>query len=197
MAEARPAQNGPAGIAAGEPGAEGRPPPMEPDGGRVPGAEVPRWAGVARPLVDAVAAIPVSVHAKLLSGFLAGALLLLAMGLLSLVILDRMSQRVEDLALLQEKVDRSRQMEYLVTAQSHYRAMALLTRDDSNNDKIANAKKEFVEHLNAVERMSSPAQGDFFRLVRGANDRFAASSQKVLDLYRAGNIDGAMAVHLN
>ena len=36
--------------------------------------------GYFRPLVDAIAGIPISVHAKLLSGFLIGALLLLAMG---------------------------------------------------------------------------------------------------------------------
>jgi class 3 adenylate cyclase/HAMP domain-containing protein len=160
------------------------------------GADLPRWASIFRPLVDAIAGIPVSVHAKLLSGFLVGALLLLAMGVLSLAILDRMNQRVDELARLQEKVDRSRQMEYLVTAQSHYRAMALLTRDSTNNDKIANAKKEFIEHLNAVERMSPPAQSDFFRQVRSANDRFADSSQKVLDLYTAGNVDEAMKLHL-
>lgn len=170
--------------------------PVEHATSRASAADLPRWAGIARPLVDAIAGIPVSVHAKLLSGFLVGALLLLAMGVLSLAILDRMNQRVDDLARLQEKVDRSRQMEYLVTAQSHYRAMALLTRDSSNNDKIANAKKEFIEHLNTVERMSSPAQSDFFQQVRSANDRFAASSQKVLDLYNAGNLDDAMKLHL-
>jgi class 3 adenylate cyclase/CHASE3 domain sensor protein len=197
MSEARAQQDGPGAIAAGHLAPEAGPAQSAGRGAAgPPGADLPRFAGVFRPLVDAVAAIPLSVHAKLLSGFLAGALLLLGMGILSLVILNRMNQRVENLAQLQEKVDRSRQMEYLVTAQSHYRAMALLTRDDSNNEKIANAKREFVEHLNAVERMSAPAQGDFFRLVRGANDRFSVSSQKVLDLYNANNIDQAMSLHL-
>jgi hypothetical protein len=34
----------------------------------------------------------------------------------------------------QERLDSLRQMQYLVTAQSHYRAMALLTSDDTNLD---------------------------------------------------------------
>jgi class 3 adenylate cyclase/CHASE3 domain sensor protein len=136
------------------------------------------------------------VHAKLLFGFLVGALLLLAMGILSLVVIDRMSQRIETITRLQEKVDRTRQMEYLITAQSHYRAMALLTRDESNNDKIASAKRAFLEHLSAIEHMSPPDQQDFLRRVREADARFAVSSDKVLGLYRAGNIAEAQALHL-
>jgi class 3 adenylate cyclase/CHASE3 domain sensor protein len=178
-------------------GGEPRETPRPEGGGRPPrGTELPAYARVLQPLVDVVAGIRASVHLKLLSGFLAGALLLLGMGVLSLVVLDRMSQRVEDLARLQEKLDRSRQMEYLVTAQSHYRAMALLTRDDSNNDKIAQAKRAFLEHLNTVERLSPPEQGDFFARVREANNRFTASSDRVLGLYTAGNLDEAMRLHL-
>src|SRR5438309_9942893 len=110
--EASPAGNRPTGTHPAQP------PERDKSGASAP--DLPRWASIFRPLVDAIAGIPVSVHAKLLSGFLLGALLLLAMGVLSLVILDRMNQRVDELARLQEKVDRSRQMEYLVTAQSHY-----------------------------------------------------------------------------
>jgi len=85
-----------------------------------------------------------------------------------------MGQRVDELDRLQEKVDRSRQMQYSVTAQSHYRAMALLTRDDSNNDKIATAKKEFVDHLNTLVRLSPPEQQEFLSRVREADGRFAS-----------------------
>jgi class 3 adenylate cyclase/CHASE3 domain sensor protein len=165
-------------------------------GGNAADSGMPPFARLFRPLIDVAAGINASVHTKLLVGFCAGAVLLLGMGVLSLLIIDRMNQRVDDLARLQEKVERSRQMEYAVTAQSHYRAMALLTQDNSNNDKIANAKRDFLEHLNAVERMSPPSQADFFRSVREANDRFAASSDRVLALYREGNLDEAMRLHL-
>jgi len=53
-------------------------------------------------MVDLAAGINVGVHVKLLSGFLAGALLLLGMGVLSLVVINRMSQRVDDLTELQQ-----------------------------------------------------------------------------------------------
>jgi hypothetical protein len=91
---------------------------------------LPRFTGWLRPLVDAAARIKASVHLKLLFGFLVGALLLVALAVLSLVVIGRMNDRVRDLDQLQEKASRAQQMLYAVTAQSHYRAMALLTNDD-------------------------------------------------------------------
>src|SRR5205085_1362417 len=45
--------------------------------------------------------------------------------------------------------------------------------------------------------MSAPDQADFFRQVRDADQRFAGSSARVLELYQAGNIDDAMRLHLS
>lgn len=157
---------------------------------------LPPFTGALQPLVDLVARVKASVHTKLLAGFLVGALLLLGMAALSLAVIGQMSQQVEALALLQEKMDRARQMEYLITAQSHYRAMALLTQDESNNQKLATAKREFLQHLDAVERLSPPAQQPFFDRVSEANARFAAASDRVLALQRAGQTDAAMERHL-
>jgi class 3 adenylate cyclase len=88
-------------------------------------------------------------------------------------------------------------MQYLVTAQSHWRAMALLTQDEANNRNIANAKQVFQEHLSAVEQMSPPEQRPFFDRVREADARFAAASERVLAAYRAGDLSGAMGLHLS
>ncbi len=158
---------------------------------RLPGLSRPL-----RPLVDLVARIKASVHVKLLSGFLAGAVLLLGMGIMSLIVIDRMSGQVRELELLEQRSDWARQMEYAVTAQSHYRAMALLTKDDTNNDKIANAKTTFAELLDKSAQAGGPDQALFFAKVRDANNRFTASSAQVLALYKAGDIDGAMKLHL-
>jgi class 3 adenylate cyclase/CHASE3 domain sensor protein len=172
-----------------------RPPDI--DDGDGSDSELPRFTGPLYPLVDGVARVQASVHTKLLVGFLIGALLLLGMAVLSLVVIDRMSGRVEDLARLHERIDRARQMEYLITAQSHYRAMALLTGDQSNNLKIAEAKRDFTAHLNSLETISGPQHADFFRRVRDADQRFAASSDRVLALAQAGNTDEAMRLHLS
>jgi signal transduction histidine kinase len=147
--------------------------------------------------VDWVARINASVHAKLLFAFFVGALLLLAMAILSLVIIHRMDQRVGELTRLQEKLDRARQLEYSVTAQTHFRGMQLMGATDANyTDKIATAKKRFLEHLDRVERLSPPGEGAFFRRSREANDRFIASSARVQGFYDAGNVAEAMRVHV-
>ena len=86
-----------------------------------------RWL---RPAVDFVAGLRLTIHRKLLAGFLTGALLLVAMAALSLVVIARMDERMEVLETQARKVDLARQMLYDVTAQSHYRAMALLEADD-------------------------------------------------------------------
>src|SRR5829696_8396476 len=113
--------------------------------------DLPRFLFPLRPLVDVVAGLNVSVHTKLIAGFMVGALLLLGMGVLCVVVIDRMGGRLAEITRLQEKSDRARQMEYLVTAQSHYRTMHLLTQDEGNVDKIADAKRTFAEHLTVVE----------------------------------------------
>jgi hypothetical protein len=107
---------------------------------------------------DWAAAINASVQAKLLGAFLLGACLLVGMGALSHAIVGRMSGNVRDLGGLHEKIDRSRQMEYLITAQSHFRAMALLTQDESNKAKIRASKSAFLSHLSALESASSGAR---------------------------------------
>jgi predicted PurR-regulated permease PerM len=83
--------------------------------------------GFLRPSVDLVARLKTTVHLKLLAGFLVIALLLLLMGILSIVVIARMNQQVDQLVALQAQTDLARQAIYSVTAQSHYRAMALIT----------------------------------------------------------------------
>ena len=90
-----------------------------------------------QPLVNLVAATPGSVHKKLLAGFLATAALLMAMAGFSVIIIERINQRSQEINSLQVKIDDTRQMLYTVTAQSHYRTTSLLTRDDSHVQSIA------------------------------------------------------------
>lgn len=157
---------------------------------------LPRFTGWLRPVVDAVARIRASVHQKLLFGFLAGALLLVAMAVLSVVVIGRMNERVRDLDRLQEKTSRAQQMLYAVTAQSHYRAMALLTNDDKFNAQIADAKATFARLLDEMELVD---QGDaeLMRDLATANDEYTAASDRVLARYTAGDLGGATRLHLD
>ena len=156
---------------------------------------LPRFTGWLRPVVDAVARTSAGVHRKLLFGFLAGALLLVGMAILSLLVIGRMNERVGELNHLQEKTSRAQQMLYAVTAQSHFRAMALLTHEDKYNTQIAEAKNTFIDLLDQMER-ADPAEANFFRDVRATNDGFSASSARALALYEAGDIPAATRLHL-
>ena len=59
--------------------------------------KMPRFTGWLRPVVEAVARVQAGVHRKLLFGFLAGAVLLVAMALLSLLVIRQMSDRMIEL----------------------------------------------------------------------------------------------------
>ena len=157
---------------------------------------LPRLTRPLQPLVDMVAAIPGSVHRKLLAGFLITAVLLVGMAAFSGVVIERIDQRTHEISRLHEKIDDAQQMLYAVTAQSHYRAMALLMHDDSYNDKVLAQKREFVRLLARVEALSGSGQHDFFRSVHDSNARFDAASAEVVARYQAGDMAGAMDLHI-
>jgi signal transduction histidine kinase len=146
--------------------------------------------------VDAVARVDASVHRKLLFGFLAGALLLVGMAVLSLVVIDRMDARMQELDRLRDKSSRAQQALYLVTAQSHYRAMALLTGDDAYNVQIEEAKTTFTELVDAMAA-ADPDESEFFANVREVDRGFGASSDEVLALYESGDIPAATRLHID
>jgi class 3 adenylate cyclase/CHASE3 domain sensor protein len=153
----------------------------------------PRLLG---PFVDFAARIRAGVHVKLLGGFIIGALLILAMGILSLVVIYRMNDRVTDLNQLQDEVNTYRQAIYLVTAQSHFRAMAFLTRDDSWNDKITAAKGSFVTDVDQLDQLTPAEKDGFFQSLRETNGRYAESGLRIQALYDAGQINEALAAHI-
>ena len=158
--------------------------------------DLPPFTGVLRPLVDGLAGVNVGVQAKLFTAFLVSAVLLLGMAILGIVVLQRMNSQMHELSRLQEQTDISRQMGALVTGQSHFRAMALLTGDDGNNVKITTAKAAYLGHLDTVEAMSGGDNSAFFSDLREATARYDASSAATLVLYEAGDIEAALALHL-
>jgi signal transduction histidine kinase len=163
---------------------------------------LPRFTSRLRPAVEAVARIRLTIHQKLLVGFGTGALLLVAMAILSLVVIGQMNERMTLLTTQAQKVDLAEQMLYDVTAQSHYRAMALLThRSDPVgaevwNSKVGVKKADFtaqLDHLQAIDSQDAP----FYRALRRANARYADASAVVLAAFRAGHFALAAREHLN
>jgi class 3 adenylate cyclase/CHASE3 domain sensor protein len=153
----------------------------------------PRFLG---PFVDAVARVNTTVHRKLLAGFLLIALLLLSMGVVCVVVLERIDGQVVRLTALSDQVSQAREMIYEVTAQSHYRAMALLTNQTEWTDKIDVAKSEFDRDLAEIRTYAIPSQPEFFDQIAAANEIYRADSDEVTALYDAGQIEEAVHVHI-
>ncbi len=154
-----------------------------------------------RPLVDRVARIKATVHAKLLAGFLVIAVLLLAMGGLSVAVLNRVNHQVDTLTALNRQTDLARDMIYKVTVQMHYRAMALVTEgadDEAEYDaKLMDAKAAFLSDLAAIRAFPEPDRTQFFNDLGATNETFATSSDQVTALSVAGDTDRALAMHLD
>ncbi len=155
---------------------------------------VPRFLG---PFVDAVARVRATVHHKLLAGFLLIALLLLSMGVVCVVVLERIDGQVVRLTALSNQVSQAREMIYEVTAQSHYRAMALLTNDASWTGKIYAAKDEFDADLANIRTYAIPAQPEFFDQIQSANDIYRSDSDEVTKLFDAGLEKQAIEAHID
>ncbi len=149
-----------------------------------------------RPFVDWVARRQASVHVKLLVGFLSIAVLLLALGIFSISVLNRVDRQVETLTALHDQTDLARDMIYAVTAQSHFRAMALITQIDSWDDKIYVAKDGFVSNLASVRAISISQRPEFFDELEPINNRFEVHSLEVSNMYYAGDLDRALDNHI-
>ena len=145
-------------------------------------------------LADVVAGIKVGVHVKLLTGYVAVALLVLGIAALTLVDISSMNNQVSELTRLQKQVESAIEKNNLVTTQLHIMALALLTGDESQYVKIAQAKREFSEVLALAESKSGDEKREFFARLRFANDRFSAAGARVVA--QSGNPDEAIRIHL-
>jgi class 3 adenylate cyclase/CHASE3 domain sensor protein len=149
-----------------------------------------------RPAVEFIARIRATVHTKLLAGFLIIAVLLVAMGVMSIFVIREMNDQAHELLEVTEQNDSARQAIYSVTAQSHYRAMALITRDGSWNDKIQDAKKNFTTYLDDIAAIDGPGVAESVERMREIDERFATAGEEVLADFKAGNIDQALDRHI-
>jgi class 3 adenylate cyclase/HAMP domain-containing protein len=150
-----------------------------------------------RPAVDFVARIRATVHTKLLVGFLIIAVLLVAMGVMSFWTIRAMNQETDQLIRLRRQADLARQGIYSVTSQSHYRAMALITRVDSWNDKIEAAKANFTMQLQGIAAIGGPRVQESVDRLREIDRRFADAGAEVQALFQRSDIDRALDLHIS
>lgn len=150
-----------------------------------------------RPFVDFVARIQARLETKLLVGFLGISVLMLALGVVSLFVVNRMDNQVDRLSSLVDQRDRAQAMLYSITSQSHFRTMALLTLEPVWNEKIVAAKEDFTTLLAETRAGAISGEHDaLFDELAAIDQRYAVAGERVEDLQAAGDIDGALTVHI-
>jgi methyl-accepting chemotaxis protein len=148
------------------------------------------------PIVAWVARLRCSLHTKLLAGFLLVVLLFLAVVATVTYLTYRMEERTLGVARLAEEVARAGRIEYAVTAQMHYRAMALLTGDTSYDAKLVGARQDFSTHVGFLEGLEDAGGKGILSRLKEANIPFQLSGHKVDRFAQTGDVSGAMKVHL-
>ena len=102
-------------------------------------------------LVRWVAGLKVSVHAKLLAGFLIVTLFFIGMGVMSLQTLAKMSSQGQLLDEAHERVHWSQDIQHALALQMNFTAMALLLKDEATVEKIL---REINRFNNTLARLS-------------------------------------------
>jgi GAF domain-containing protein/DNA-binding response OmpR family regulator/CHASE3 domain sensor protein/anti-sigma regulatory factor (Ser/Thr protein kinase) len=173
------------------------PVPAVPPGG---GETVPRLLLPHSPLgwlVRRVARIRASVHSKLLVAFLLTALLLLAMGALSLQALTGVVRHSRLLDRARERVDASRQIEHAFGLQMTFTRNAVLLRDDATIQSILRERHRFDDTFGRLERPPAPpGQREMIQSIRTVHDQVMATVGRMSALIREDKTDEAMALHL-
>jgi CHASE3 domain sensor protein len=103
---------------------------------------------------------------KLLGAFLLIALLLIAMGALSLRTITSVSRQSRLLDQARERVDASRQIEQTLGLQMNVTRNALLLRDDATIEGILREKSRFDDTLARLEEAAAPDERAAIQRIR-------------------------------
>jgi signal transduction histidine kinase len=148
-------------------------------------------------LVRRVAGLDTSVHTKLLGAFLLIAVLLIAMGAVSLQIITSMSRQSRLLDRARERVDASRQIEHALAVQMDVTRNALTLRDQAGIDSILRENTRFTDALGPLAGDAPDTERALIVRIHAVEDKLRATVGHVAHLIREGNADDAMALHLN
>jgi GAF domain-containing protein/CheY-like chemotaxis protein/CHASE3 domain sensor protein len=149
------------------------------------------------PLVRWVARLRASVHSKLLGAFLLIAMLLIAMGVMSLQSIATVSRHSRLLDQARERVDAARQIEHALGLQMNSTRNALVLRDDAAIESILREKDRFGDTLSSLEQSGPPGQRETIQRIRATQDQAMATVARIAALIREGKADEAMALHLD
>jgi signal transduction histidine kinase/methyl-accepting chemotaxis protein len=148
-------------------------------------------------LVRRVAGIHASVHSKLLGAFFLIALLLIAMGAMSLQTITSVSRQSRLLDQARDRVDASRQIEHALGLQMNFTRNALILRDEATIENILRENNRFRDTLASLEGAARPGERETIQRIRAAEDQVMTTVAHVAKLIRDGKHDEAMTVHLS
>ena len=149
------------------------------------------------PLVRWVARLRASVHSKLLGAFLLIALLLIAMGGMSLRSIATVAGQSRLLDQARERVDDTRQIEHALGLQMNFMRNALLLRDDATIESMFRENNRFQETFDRLEAAAPPDQRGTIRDIRSTQDKVMATVARIAGLIREDKADEAMDLHLS
>jgi signal transduction histidine kinase len=147
--------------------------------------------------VRRVAGIRASVHSKLLGAFLLIALLLIAMGAMSLQTITSVSRHSRLLEQAHERVEASRQIEQTVAVQMNFVRNALLLQDEGTIGSVLRESNRLSRTLALLEEAALPGEREMIQRIRVAQDHVLATVREMAKLIGEGKVDDAMALHLN
>ena len=131
------------------------------------------------PLVRWVARLRASVHSKLLGAFLVIALLLIAMGAMSLQSIASVARQSRLLDQARERVDASRQIEQALGLQMNFTRNALLLRDDATIESMFRENNRFRDTFDRLEAAAPPDQRETIQRLRNTQDKVMATVARI------------------
>ena len=139
-------------------------------------------------LVRWLAAIPASIHTKLLGGFLIVTLLFVTMAVVSLLAQLSTTRQSRLLDQAHERVSAAQQIEYALARQMHFTALALLSQDEAAIARILRENNRFNNLLTNLEAEAVAEQQGLIGQIRSSQDDAMATVADMANAIRDGQL---------
>src|SRR2546427_5332062 len=134
-----------------------------------------------------VARVRATVHAKLITAFLAMVVLLITVGAIGLLVLSGVNRRAEELVELQRKITAYRQLQHDTTAQLYSVASALLVPEERTLEATLRQLNQFGYALDRLQFVAKD-EVELLGQVRKDYDQFIQVVSHAVELIRGGKI---------
>ena len=142
-----------------------------------------------------IARIPVTIHAKMLTAFLAIVVLLITVGAVGLQTLHTVNRRAENLVQLQRKIAAYRQLQHDTTSQLYSVSSAVLVPNERTLEATLRQLNQFGYDLDRLQFVAKD-EVELLGRVRADYDQFIKVVTQVVDLIRAGKVAQGREVQL-